>query len=75
MFGLKKLAIRQLSQIMPSLNNLVKERQKYGSIYARILGVFHPSPLPFNLTLYLTRMRMEFGTLIEKGLEKRGLKQ
>ena len=75
MFGLKKLAIRQLSQIMPSLSNLVNEQNKYGSIYARILQIFHPSPLPFNLTLYLTRMRKEFNELIEKGLGIRGIKQ
>jgi hypothetical protein len=37
MFGLKKLAIRHLSQIMPALNQLVADRQPYGTLFARLL--------------------------------------
>ena len=65
-FGIKSLAMKFLAQLMPTLLALVQEGHKYAVLYARILQVFHPKPVPFQLALVLARVRPEFHKLIEK---------
>ena len=55
MFGLKKIAYRHLAQIMPALNQLVVEKQPYGTLFSRLLQIFHPSPIMFPLAMYITK--------------------
>jgi len=81
-FGLKKLEIKFLCQLMPALQLLYREEQAYGILFCRLLQVYHPDPVPFELAVVLTRVRIEFCKLMErtnKGREdrdtKRGLKQ
>ncbi|CAG9318928.1 unnamed protein product [Blepharisma stoltei] len=65
-FGIENLAMKTLSQILPTLKNLVDENHPYACFFARLLQIFHPDPVPYNLSLYLVRARMEFHPLIEK---------
>lgn len=81
-FGLKKLEIRYLCQLMPALQLLYREEQPYGTLFCRLLQVYHYDPVPFELAVILTRVRVEFVKLMErtsKGRDdrdsKRGQKQ
>jgi chromosome segregation ATPase len=81
-FGLKKLEVRYLCQLMPALHLLYREEQPYGTLFCRLLQVYHPDPVPFELAVVLTRVRIEFCKLMErtsKGRDdrdsKRGQKQ
>ena len=70
-FGIKSLALKFLSQLMPSLLALVNEEHKHAVLYARILQVFHPRPIPFQLALVIVRIRPEFHKLVEKCTKER----
>lgn len=70
-FGIKSLALKFLGQLMPSLLALVKEEHKHAVLYARILQVFHPRPIPFQLALVIVRIRPEFHKLVEKCTKER----
>ncbi|CAG9319758.1 unnamed protein product [Blepharisma stoltei] len=65
-FGIQKLALRQLSQIIPSLKSLFDNGNQYATFYCRLLQLYHPSPVPYQLALFLTKARMIFAPLIEK---------
>lgn len=65
-FGLKRIAMKQLSQIIPGLHTLIEEKHAYGTLFCRMLQLFHPDPIPFNLAFYLTKIRMKFNELSEK---------
>lgn len=73
MFGLKKLAMRHLAQIMPALNQMVNEKQLYGTLFSRLLQIFHPSPIVFPMAMYITRQRIAFNELVEKSNHDRGI--
>ncbi|CAG9318926.1 unnamed protein product [Blepharisma stoltei] len=65
-FGIEFLAIKTLCQILPAIKSLVDERHPYGCFYARLLQIFHPDPVPYNLSLYLVRARYDFNPFVEK---------
>ena len=52
-FGLKSLAIKQLKALLTSLEELYKLGHPYGIFFCRLLGIYHPRPLPLNLSVYL----------------------
>lgn len=68
-FGIQKLANKQLAQLVPALNQLYNEGHKYATFFCRLLQLFHPEPVPFNLAIFLVKARMNFHPLMEK-LEK-----
>jgi hypothetical protein len=70
-FGIKTLALRYLGQLIPGLQVLYNENLPYAVLFARLLQVFHPEPIPFQLMLYLVRIRMEFHKLMEKYARER----
>eukprot|EP00358_Blepharisma_japonicum_P005885 CAMPEP_0202942638 /NCGR_PEP_ID=MMETSP1395-20130829/2861_1 /ASSEMBLY_ACC=CAM_ASM_000871 /TAXON_ID=5961 /ORGANISM="Blepharisma japonicum, Strain Stock R1072" /LENGTH=451 /DNA_ID=CAMNT_0049639133 /DNA_START=481 /DNA_END=1834 /DNA_ORIENTATION=- len=65
-FGIEKLAMKNLGRILPTLKSLVSENHPYACLFARLLQIFHPDPIPYNLALYLVKARYEFQPLIEK---------
>lgn len=52
-YGLKSLANKQLKALMTSLEELNKLNHPYGTIFSRLLGVFHQRPLNSNLAVYI----------------------
>mmetsp|Transcript_29492 Transcript_29492/g.29221 ORF Transcript_29492/g.29221 Transcript_29492/m.29221 type:complete len:1237 (+) Transcript_29492:328-4038(+) len=68
-FGIQSLAFKFLGQFIPGLQQVYREGNKYAIFYSRLLQVFHPEPVPYNLAIYLVRARIGFNPLIEK-LEK-----
>jgi hypothetical protein len=67
-FGLKKLAIKMLCQIIPTLELMNTDGSPYCQFYCRLVQVSHPDPVPFPLAIFLTRVRIEFNPLAEKYL-------
>ena len=65
-FGISKIANRQLAQIIPALKGLYEEKDPYGGLYCRLLGVFNPVPLPLPFAVFLASARARFLGLIEK---------
>ena len=65
-FGLKKLAIKMLCQIIPTLEIMNNEGTPYCQLFCRLVQVTHPDPVPFPLAVFLTRVRFQFGPLAEK---------
>lgn len=65
-FGLKKLAIKMLCQIIPTLELMNNDGSPYCQLFCRLVQINHPSPVSFQLSVFLTRVRMEFNTFAEK---------
>ena len=74
MFGLKKLALKQLGQIMPALKQLHAEGQPYATLFCRVLQIIDPEPISYDLALYLTRIRQECNRLVEKANQVRSIR-
>ena len=64
-FGIKNLALKFLSQLIPALENLVKEGSAYAKFYSDLLQV-SSNPIPYNLAIYLVKARGTFMILIAK---------
>lgn len=62
-FGLKNLAYKNLSQIIPTL---VKnsDTNNYLLFFCRLLHIHHPNPIGYTISLFLIKMRIEFNNLI-----------
>lgn len=65
-FGLKKLALKNLCQLMPALESMYAEQDPYHLLLCRLIQVMHPDPVPYQLGIFLTRIRVEFMPLMEK---------
>ena len=65
-FGLKSLAVKYLCQLLPALQTLFRQNHPYGTLFARLLQVFHRDPISFKLALFLTRIRKTYNQLVEK---------
>jgi Ca2+-binding EF-hand superfamily protein len=74
-FGIKQLAVKFLGQLLPGLKILFKENNPYAILFARLLQLFHPDPIQFPLALFLTRIRPEFHTLIDKCCREREVRE
>jgi len=51
------------------------EGQTYGTLLARLLQIFHPSPVMFPLAMFLTRARIQFNKLVERSNKDRGIQE
>ena len=79
-FGVQTLALKFVAQFIPGLYQVYSQGHIYAIFFARILQLFHSDPVPYSLSLYLVRIRMEFSPLIEKyerflGLNKKNNSQ
>lgn len=81
MFGLKKLAEKELGKLIPALRKLNEQKHPTAMLFCRLLQIFHPEPVPFHMAIFLTRVRWEFQKLVDKAAkgsslmhQKRGLK-
>ena len=69
-YGLKTLALKQLKALVASLEQLYKQGHPYGVLFCRFLGLFHPRPLPYQLSIYLLMIQEQFLALASKVKEK-----
>ena len=69
-YGLKSLALKQLKALIASLEQLFKAGHPYGVLFCRFLGLFHPRPLPYQLSIYLLIVQELFLGLANKVKEK-----
>lgn len=70
-YGLKTLALRQLKSLIASLEVLYKSGHPYGTLFCRFLGLFHPRPLSFQISIYLLIVQEKFVECAAKVKEKR----
>ena len=66
LFGLRKLAIGAVNQLMPSLERCCSEGLSFAVLFARLAQVFHESPTPYFPALFITREMEEFDSLVGK---------
>lgn len=59
-FGLRKLAVKMVCQLMPALLALHREQQPEVVLFCRLLHLINPSPIPLPLAIFLTKVRVEF---------------
>lgn len=64
-YGTRKTALKQLSRIVPSLHTLYKKSHPYANFFSRFLQMFHQDPIPYQLSVFITRIRAEFHELID----------
>ena len=62
-FGLKNIAKKNLSQIIPVLIKNA-DNSSYLSLLCRFLHIHHPEPVGFSIGLFLIQLRIEFNNLI-----------
>jgi len=65
-FGLKKLALKNLSQLMPALESMYSDQDPNHLLLCRLIQVLHPDPVTYQLGVFLTRIRVEFVPFMEK---------
>jgi chromosome segregation ATPase len=70
-YGLKTLALRQLKSLIASLEVLYKQGHPYGTLFCRFLGLFHPRPLSFQISIYLLIVQEKFVECAAKVKEKK----
>jgi hypothetical protein len=59
-YGLKTIAVRQLTALIAGLQGLANRGHPYGTLFCRLLHVHTYSPLDDSLTLFLTWARSLF---------------
>ncbi|CAG9335830.1 unnamed protein product [Blepharisma stoltei] len=64
--GIPNLAMSRLAAILSTLKKLHKEGNLYATFYLRLLQYFHPDPVPYHLSIYIARARLDFHPLVEK---------
>ncbi|CAG9329555.1 unnamed protein product [Blepharisma stoltei] len=69
-YGLKALALKQLKALITSLEQLYKIGHPYGVLFCRFLGLFHPRPLPYQVSIYALIVQEQFSVLTTKIKEK-----
>lgn len=65
-YGLKALALKQLKALIASLEQLYKQGHPYGVLFCRFLGLFHPRPLSYQISIYLLMIQEQFVNLSNK---------
>ena len=63
-FGLQTLANRQLKAMTTSLEELHRVSHPYGVFFSRLLGIYHPRPLPPELACFLMMVQHLFGKVV-----------
>lgn len=66
LFGLRKLAIGAVNQLMPTLERSCREGLCFAVLFSRLAQVFHECPTPYNAALFITRQMEDFSVLVEK---------
>ena len=65
-FGLQTLANRQLKAMTISLEELHRMNHPYGVFFARLLGIYHPRPIPPDLGCFLMVIQDMFSKIVAR---------
>ena len=65
-YGLKTLGLKQLKALIVSLEELYKLTHPYSVFFCRVLGIFHPRPVPVKVCAYLFAIQDQFNQLTQK---------
>lgn len=60
-FGLRKLALKMVCQLVPALVLYHREQQPEIVLFCRLLQIINPSPVCLPLTVFVTKVRTELG--------------
>mmetsp|Transcript_4491 Transcript_4491/g.4350 ORF Transcript_4491/g.4350 Transcript_4491/m.4350 type:complete len:406 (+) Transcript_4491:574-1791(+) len=62
-FGIKKIAYKTLSELIPTLQHYCKQHNHYSILMCRLLHIYHSEPISLSLGIFITKMRVEFNNL------------
>ena len=65
-FGVEKIALKQLAKLVPTMHLMYKGNHPYATWFCKLFHLFDPETLPFQLAFYITRLRIEFHSLVDK---------
>ncbi|CAG9331988.1 unnamed protein product [Blepharisma stoltei] len=63
-YTIKQVAVKHIANIMQTLNFLYHEKHFYGSFICRMLQIYHKDPIPYQLGLFLTKIKHDLNELI-----------
>ena len=61
-YGLKTLAQKQINAMVQSLEELYRIKHPYGVFFCRLLNLYHPRPIPTNLSVFLMAVNELFNS-------------
>ena len=65
-YGLQALGLKQIKALITSLEELYKINHPYAVLICRILGIFHPRPIPTKIATYLFIIQEHFAMITKK---------
>jgi uncharacterized protein YutD len=65
-YGLKSLGLKQLKALIVSLEELYRIQHPYATFFCRILGVFHPRPIPSKVAVGLFAAFTQFNSVCRR---------
>jgi hypothetical protein len=65
-YGLKSLGLKQLKALIVSLEELYRIQHPYATFFCRVLGVFHPRPIPSKVAVGLFAALVQFNTITRR---------
>ena len=69
-YGLKALGLKQLKALIVSLEEMYKVSHPYAVFFCRVLGIFHPRPIPIRVSAYIFIIQEQFNLLTKKLKQK-----
>lgn len=65
-YGLKSLGLKQLKALIVSLEELYRIEHPYATFFCRVLGIFHPRPIPSKVAVGLFAALVQFNSICKK---------
>ena len=65
-YGLKSLGLKQLKALIVSLEELYRIQHPYATFFCRVLGVFHPRPIPSKVAVGLFAALAQFNSITRR---------
>lgn len=65
-YGLKALGLKQLKALTVSLEEMYKIQHPYAVFFARVMGIFHPRPIPARVCVFLFSVQDQFNNITKK---------
>jgi hypothetical protein len=63
-FGIQSVAQKVLKQLLVTLET--NQSHEYLKLFSRLLKIYTPSPIPLNLLVFLTKLRMDLNKIIKQ---------
>jgi Ca2+-binding EF-hand superfamily protein/uncharacterized protein YukE len=69
-YGLKSLALKNLSSLVNSLERMSRNEHRYGTLFCRLLEIYTNKPIPLKLGTFLAKVRAAFVQIQAKSSSK-----